>query len=229
MRTIHFGAMLALAVGLVLSPAGAREAAAQHTEGNGKIRFGFFLNGQNTDRHVRETPILAPAIVTDGSASSSGLGVGGSLGYDYVFGHRWMLGIEADVSLLDVGTNYLGRSYRDDYFATARGRFGVYVNPNWLLYTTVGIGWLGKQWKDPVLRGDESKTLTGVTVGGGLEVRWYHMTLFAEYLYADFGRWSFTGPTSRLALDVESHAIRGGVKFAIGYDYRDDYLRDPYK
>ena len=31
----------------------------------------------------------------------------------------------------------------DAFHATARGRAGVYVHPNWLVYSTVGIAWLG--------------------------------------------------------------------------------------
>ena len=57
------------------------------------------------------------------------------------------------------------------------------------------------------------------------------MILFGEYLYANYGNFSFREfvnngvdiITLHNSIDVDQHAFRLGVKFIIGHDHRETY------
>ena len=82
-----------------------------------------------------------------------------------------------------------------------RARIGVLVNPEWLIYATAGLALqqvdvtatcngsgFNSSWCVAVRSETYSKTLTGWTVGGGIEARlWNNWLLRAEYRYADYG------------------------------------------
>jgi opacity protein-like surface antigen len=123
-------------------------------------------------------------------------------------------------------------SYTDygfDYLLTIRGKLGAYVHPGWLLYGTAGVGYLGFEAHNPGANPKAEETLTGFVVGAGTEVDWYHVILFGEYLYGDFGDRRFTlleGPLdveTRHEASVQAHLVRLGIKFKVGHDYERDY------
>jgi outer membrane immunogenic protein len=135
---------------------------------------------------------------------------GGQAGYNWQSG-MWFFGGEVDFSGLDakadasVSPFFLGKgnvntltwSSRYDWLFTARLRGGYTVAPNWLLYVTGGLAVThvndsvactgrcgdfggGVTWS-------ESSTLTGGTIGGGIETMFApNWTARVEYLYARF-------------------------------------------
>jgi outer membrane immunogenic protein len=99
--------------------------------------------------------------------------------------------------------------------ASARGRLGYLVTPDFLLYATGGAAWqrieVSGQCGSPVAASaycftetatptvfpaiTQSRTLVGWTVGIGLEQHvWGNWLLRAEYRYADFGSWNTSFP-----------------------------------
>jgi len=121
-------------------------------------------------------------------------------GYNMQCG-RWVVGVETDI-------NYAGFSAKTswpdpiflksdvDWFGTTRGRLGVLVHQDTLLYATAGVAYAGVSQRlfdpAPPLGGPfsqtDSETKTGWTVGGGLEfLRSDRWSLRTEVLYVDLG------------------------------------------
>jgi outer membrane immunogenic protein len=90
---------------------------------------------------------------------------------------------------------------KTNWDASLRARLGFLVTPSTLLYATGGVAWLGIEqtsvcgptdsctsfgFRPNVI--NHSDTLTGWTIGGGMETMlWRNWLLRAEYRYADFG------------------------------------------
>jgi outer membrane immunogenic protein len=138
---------------------------------------------------------------------------GGVFGFQ--FGHNWQWGpvvggLEIDFSGADIKETStfffpqiplvtFTREVKIDELASARGRLGYLIFPNWLLYGTAGIGW-GHQR----LNTTESFSVDGIpfllsatsfanefgwVAGAGLEWKfWDHWLLRGEWLHYDFGR-----------------------------------------
>jgi opacity protein-like surface antigen len=213
------------------------QAQAQNYDGNGLLRFGVFGQGSSRDFDVQ-----GPALAT-GTLEPDGFGGGVSYGYDWVLRNSIVLGVEGDVSIEDDSSDTIaGRNFASDYVTTVRGRLGVYARPGWLFYATGGVAFEGVVFegvRNPMTlqRTKVSHTLTGWTLGGGTELDWHHITLFAEFLFADLNMFDVSDrredanlaipgiqPT-RYALDVDEHLVRLGVKFKIGHDFYEDDVR----
>lgn len=210
-------ARASVALLLLVATGGAHSAKAQNYDGDGVVRVGLFAQGQWLD--INQTLPLPGA-----SGELNGFSGGISAGYDFWRTSRFVLGFEADASVGDIQDSVGATSHGMDYLATVRGRAGAYVHPNWLVYATGGVAWLGVEAQNAL--GKEADTLTGWTAGGGTEVDWRHMILFVEYLYTDFGSqtYSLGGVPGRA--DYDGHLLRLGVKFKVGHDYfHDDYVR----
>jgi outer membrane immunogenic protein len=137
---------------------------------------------------------------------------GGQAGYNWQTGH-WVFGAEVDFSGLDAkadaskspffngkgNQNAVSWSSRYDWLFTARLRGGYLVAPNWLLYVTGGLavthvsdsavctGRCTVTLPSGTIAMSESSTLTGGTVGGGIETMFGpNWTARLEYLYAKF-------------------------------------------
>jgi outer membrane immunogenic protein len=140
---------------------------------------------------------------------------GGQAGYNWQSG-QWVFGGEVDFSGLDAkadasispffatkgASKTVTWSSRYDWLFTARLRGGFLVAPNWLLYATGGLavthvndsavctapfsGCSG--FPNPnTVTWSESSTLTGGTIGGGIETMFApNWTARVEYLYAKF-------------------------------------------
>lgn len=139
-------------------------------------------------------------------------------------------------------------SVKATWDASARLRAGYLIMPNVLLYATGGGSWLhvetnstcGSQsfCNPPNVNGfapdsiTSSKTLSGWTVGGGVEAmiapNWF---VRAEYRYADYGTYSNTETrvcppagcggigTTQVAsydLDIKTHTATVGVSYKFG-------------
>ena len=215
----------------------AQQAQAQNWDGSGQIRFGAFLQGSFTDFNAKQTPQFAPEFRQ--SASDDAWGGGVAAGYDVRFG-QIVVGVESDVSFDGTSTKpaaNVADQYSSAYLATLRGRLGYLVRPDILLYGTLGVAALGVQYKSngagvgtSTLVGVFNKkdaTLAGLSVGGGIEYDAGWGVLFGEYLYNDYGSWTFGGfNNNRLAIDATQGVARLGVKFKVGHDFEfDDYTR----
>ena len=79
--------------------------------------------------------------------NSGGLSFGGTVGYNWQFAPRWLVGIEGDIGSL--GIDHTVKEYNDviiagskaDWYGTIRGRFGYVTGPS-LLYVTGGVAFV---------------------------------------------------------------------------------------
>lgn len=133
---------------------------------------------------------------------------GGQAGYNWQVTPNWVLGLETDISYVDIrrdvnvvtaplapGVGSLNNTFRSrmEYFGTVRGRVG-YVWDRTMVYATGGLAY-GEVDNNVAFfgtagqlqfAGNTRRTETGYTVGGGVEhgiaPNW---TVKAEYLYYD--------------------------------------------
>jgi outer membrane immunogenic protein len=175
---------------------------------------------------------------------------GGQAGYNRQIG-QWLIGGEIDFSGLDAkadaslspfftnkSANTLTWSSRYDWLFTARLRGGFLVAPNWLLYATGGLAVThvndSAVCTTPsnscttsslvrMVTWSESNTLTGGTVGGGIETMFGpNWTARVEYLYAKFK--DTTPPSVTVAVPPIPALFRfrhdlNVVRFAINYKF----------
>ena len=131
-----------------------------------------------------------------GSHSGSGVVGGGQVGCDYQMG-TWVLGLHGMFDWANMkGSNiYPGNSpetltTKAKWFGTLTGRFGYTVESNTLAYVKGGAAWIRNDYQDvyaSAYDGRASETLSGWTIGGGLEHMLHHnWSVFAEYNYASF-------------------------------------------
>jgi len=202
---------------LLVAAGGAQSAKAQNYDGDGVVRVGLFAQGQWLD--INQT-------LPGGTGELSGFAGGITAGYDFWRTSRFVLGFEGDLAVGDMQDTVCCTSYGLDYLVTLRGRAGVYMHPGWLIYATGGAAWLGVEAQSTLTGSKVAETLTGWTVGGGTEIDWHHMILFAEYLYTDFGSVSYTLDAIPERAEFDGHLVRVGIKLKVGHDYfHDDYLR----
>jgi outer membrane immunogenic protein len=150
--------------------------------------------------------------VDDGGAAFTG---GAMIGANWQW-ESLVLGVEADVNYANFGDSSRdsfewdgGRGfppgtwttraeYDADWWGTARARIG-FAADNLLFYGTGGLAWGTIDASASVefcpekgpscssLRGSESSTNLGWTIGAGMEWGWDNWTFGAEYLYVDLG------------------------------------------
>lgn len=153
---------------------------------------------------------------------SDGFIGGGTIGYNFQSG-QVVWGLEADFSYTDLdsgvrGVGYFGQSRASiDWLSTIRGRVGLDMN-GWMPYVTAGLAIADAETIVNAGANGKSETLTGWTVGGGLEVKldrnWSFKT---EYLYVDLGDISIrtpplAAPPLRTSFD-DLHIIRAGINY----------------
>ncbi len=152
--------------------------------------------------------VVVEGVFTEPSASPKG-GV-----FGFQFGHNWQWGpvvggLEIDFSGADIkesSTFFLPtlpgftftRDVKIEELASARGRLGYLILPNWLLYGTAGIGWghsrlTSTETFDAVLVSETSFVNEfGWVAGAGLEWKFWpgsnSWLLRGEWLHYDFGR-----------------------------------------
>ena len=126
------------------------------------------------------------------SMKPKGWMAGGTVGYNHQMG-AWVFGIEGDFDWADVSGSAACGAFscqtKETWFATARGRVG-YAFDRWLPYFTGGAAFarVKASSTNPLLTG-ASDTMTGWTVGAGVEYAFLgNWTAKVEYLYADLGK-----------------------------------------
>jgi outer membrane immunogenic protein len=111
--------------------------------------------------------------------------------------------------------------------ATIRGRLGIVKGP-WLFYGAAGVAFIHAEWTDnatlftgltgPInATSSASKTLTGWTVGGGVEYMYTSNWIArVEYLYENFGKFDvphgFGPQTGTIDLD-DVHKLRVAISY----------------
>jgi len=184
--------------------------------------------------------------IAGGSLSPSGFTGGGQLGYNWQTGN-WVLGVETDfdaLNLRDSRSASVPRTTLASIFSattsistgwmyTLRGRLGWTVAPTVLLYASGGLALADATLSNAFAitglgatagASSTSPTLTGWTVGGGLE--WMvaqNWTVKAEYLYVDFGSISTTANVVgggaavpnvySTSTDLKTNIVRAGVNY----------------
>ena len=178
---------------------------------------------------------VAQARVTDPTGSNagefgnngSGYTVGGLLGYNWQFAPAWVAGIEGDFSWLgidhgvdDYNDSLALYTLKTSWIGMLRGRVGYSTGPA-LLYVTGGGAWVSvdESWdfgSGPV---SSTKTLSGYTVGGGIETmlagNWTSRT---EYLYVDVGDSNTLNDPSDTPVRAnhQFHLFRSGLTYRFG-------------
>jgi outer membrane immunogenic protein len=175
---------------------------------------------------------------SDQKSAADGWLAGVQIGYDRQLG-RIVLGVEADASYADFtgydeflpypknpGSPAWGIETELNFLATLRGRLGVLVSPDLLVYATGGLAFaqvdsniavLGKGYS---ATGEAENNHFGWTVGGGAEWKVFgNVSLKAEYLYVDLGEqdYGFVGPksydTDHYNADLEMHILKAGLNY----------------
>jgi len=154
-----------------------------------------------------------------------GIEGGGWLGYNMYVAPRVIVGIEADLGVSSASEN--NNVYDNDttyatynHFGSIRGRLG-YTMDNVLLYGTAGIAFAnitedlqkGRNAGEQLVQ--DNRGVTGYAVGAGAEYAFSHHWLGrAEYLYSNFGTFSFYNADNQLAeFNNQLHQLRVGVSY----------------
>lgn len=168
--------------------------------------------------------------------NGNGFTVGGIAGYNWQFARNWAAGVEGDFSYFgikhsDGQFNDFGNAGRNamlgvkaDWLATVRGRFGYTAGPAFL-YVTGGGAWINVRdsWQgaNGAAAGSlvtSTKTLSGYTVGGGIELvvsgNW---TTRTEYLFADVGAGDVLASTAAMRVNEHKyHIFRSALTYRFG-------------
>jgi len=152
---------------------------------------------------------------TTGDFDFTGALAGGTLGYNIQTG-SWVWGFEADGAYSSLkGTDAAACcETKNDWLATARGRFG-FAFGQWLPFLTAGAAF-GDVKMTAVGFGSATATRFGWTAGGGLEYAFMGAwSAKVEYLYADLGKASCGAATCGLDTDVtfKTSIVRAGVNY----------------
>jgi outer membrane immunogenic protein len=193
---------------------------------------GFYVGGNlgygwgdgNTDFSFLPSPEFFGNNNTTLGARSTGVTGGAQLGYNWQIGSL-VTGLEADIQGSDIkgstratptlaGTAIpnsvavLSSEQKLSWFGTVRGRLGVTVTPDLLLYGTGGLAYghvdaSANSQSDGGLEtpASVSKTKVGWTAGAGAEWMFAHnWSAKLEYLYIDLGSGSAFGDLNRVEL-----------------------------
>jgi outer membrane immunogenic protein len=153
---------------------------------------------------------------TTGDYDMDGWFGGGTIGYNFQSGVM-VWGAEADIAAADISggsfTNCPGGCTSNvDWFGTVRARLGVDFN-GVMPFITGGFAFGGAEANTQGLV-SASDTVTGWTMGGGVEVRldprW---SVKAEYLFLDLGDVDVPTPVPVTAEFDDIHLVRAGLNY----------------
>ena len=146
---------------------------------------------------------------------------GGQIGYDYQFSPNWVLGLEANYSFLDTGSNNnngvfgAGNPFANRGLGSVTGRLGYTWGPA-MLYAKGGYAWADTRFTNGF---NGTMGRDGYTVGGGLEYLFtQNVSGKIEYQYYDFGRGAFNA----VGLPVvngrnEEHTVKAGLNYRFNF------------
>lgn len=137
-------------------------------------------------------------------------------GYNFQDG-QFVYGIEGDINYSDIKGTDLGTHARTRVDGSIRGRAGVAVTDDILVYGTAGVALANQRLTDVATGVNESKGLVGYTVGAGADVKLTEDVFArAEYRYTDYGSKTYTLPgVGSGSVDSSNHRVMVGlgVKF----------------
>jgi len=176
---------------------------------------------------------------------------GGYVGYNWQFAPNWLVGLEADLAWADdtkttpgipgctigcipgfVATTVDSSSFRLLWDASIRGRVGFIPLPDVLIYATGGLAAQAVEanlactvtgpWCVTTRNQTLGETLTGWTVGGGLEYKWGNWVLRGEYRYSEFQNFqpTFFGNTTDdvyADIKVRTHIATAGIAYLFNW------------
>jgi outer membrane immunogenic protein len=180
--------------------------------------------------------------------SPSSVTAGAVLGCNYQTRFNFVIGLEGDFGYMGLNKSSpfasqifapfltTATSISTSWLSTVRGRVGYAVPGDWLIFATGGLAMteaassLHESSVAPPgiliesTDGSTTKTMAGWTVGSGLEKRLGQWSLKFEYLYADFGRISASGPalflgtfpegvTDRVSAHLTAQILRVGFTY----------------
>jgi outer membrane immunogenic protein len=192
-----------------------------------------FYAGLNIGGGMSLVRAVNDGVSPGGEENPQGTGgsAGAQVGYNYMLGQKWFVGLEGDYSYLGIhsqvddwfDTSFARFEADTSWLATARARAGSSSGPA-LLYVTGGAAWVGL--KDgfaptsPGVVGDlASRTGFGYTVGGGTEVaidsRW---SAKIESLYVDVGHTDHQVVPTAFFADFKDRfmVVRAGLNLKLG-------------
>jgi outer membrane immunogenic protein len=193
--------------------------------------LGYGWGDGNTDVSFLPTPELFGDNNTSLRARSSGVTGGAQFGYNWQIGSL-VTGLEADIQGSGIkgsalaaltGANQgeiISTEHKLSWFGTIRGRLGVTVTPDLVLYGTGGLAYgrvdASANWRFDPEQGQApasvSKTKVGWTAGAGAE--WMFARNWSaklEYLYVDLG--------SASAIGDETANVQLDRNFKVGYTW----------
>jgi outer membrane immunogenic protein len=191
--------------------------------------------------------------VNSASPSVNGVLGGGQVGYNWQQ-NNFVFGLEGDFqwsgektsnngSLTTLGDDRFtivqssSSDWKLDWLATFRGRAGILIAPQWLLYGTGGLALGEAKYSNtttasvttttlagtplPLLSrsvtvsSSEAKTRTGWTIGAGVETKIAkNWTAKLEYLYVDLGSYTYLAGTGLdTNVKLRDYIVRVGVNY----------------
>jgi outer membrane immunogenic protein len=180
---------------------------------------GFYV-GINGGYGWGNVDVSTPAGTTT-SSNQTGWLIGGTAGYNLQTGN-WVWGLEGDLDYALIKGNASNTTacaggtctFKDTYFATARGRIG-YALDRWLPYFTGGAAFSGVKATSATGVSSTNNSV-GWTVGGGVEYAFLGAwSAKLEYLYADLGK-STCGVTIcgvGTDFDPKVNIVRAGINY----------------
>jgi opacity protein-like surface antigen len=224
-KKIMAGGLLAGVIQVTPAIAAEETAPVVTAEENG-FYTGVLLGSRVLDAEWTTTEVRDPAGnsfdpigTTTGSPKSSARDAGFLAGYNWAAGASWIVGVEADMQLIEnraaIPTTpglsdgfFISGTYSEVKASDEiglRGRAGWRADrTNALLYATVGISRLDVQATTTCpadgfmcapfapISNSESKTMNGETLGLGMEFTFGGMLLRTEWRRTDYGDFSFT-------------------------------------
>ena len=164
------------------------------------------------DETVAVVPVAGTLVFANTGNNNGDFMGGGQIGCQWQTG-AWVFGIEGDGDATSIRRSFVAPAtvffpflpgdtfdVKNDWQASVRGRLG-YAWDRWMIYATGGvafanidatIGFVPAPFAFPTLFLNNSRTLTGFTVGGGVEYAILdNLSLGIEYRFSDFGRDNF--------------------------------------
>lgn len=205
---------------------------------------GFYIGG-SAGGHWAKDDVTIGSIGTNGSISSTSLEPRGFIaglqtGYNWQVGNV-VVGIELDGNWLDgsvsrsvsaLGAPFnaadtINQTTKPEFLTTVRPRIGLAFD-RLLVYATGGLAFGTIKTTDAfspaagpaVFSTTHDKTLTGETIGGGLEYAFLdNWTAKVEYLYTSFGGFDTVIPRSSNAITVHHNYSDNIVRVGLNYRF----------
>ena len=206
----------------------------------GNVGYGWGNSSDSTTitRFLTGLPLPGALVGTNGNQTDvNGVIGGGQFGYNWQISRDLLFGFEADIQgsdqrgtgtvtcvrCSDDGTGIVANlNHKLDWFGTVRGRGGVLVTPDLLLYATGGLAYgevavngnaIGNFNLTQVVLPGVSSTHAGWTAGLGVESHmWDQWTVKLEWLYMDLGSVG-AGPVQLTGILVPVRTV-GGLSYS---------------